>query len=120
MALYTAEELLPPPKAMFRITTPRSPQRGLHGADIVAQHGLCVRIPLVREVTPSIKVWETTEGAWWQDELAVALSTQDYSVNCFALQHNTLAIANAANTKTLGVAIAQQIDAWIPGKFEGT
>ena len=36
------------------------------------------------------------------------------------MQHDTLAIANAEITNTIGVAIAQQLDSWIPGKFEGT
>ena len=120
MALYNAEELLPPPKAMFRITTAQSVVRGLHGADIVAQHGVCVRTPVVRPTSSTIKVWETPEGVWWQDQLATTLSTPDHSINCFALQHDILAIANVQITNTLGVAIAQQLDSWIPGKLEGT
>ena len=101
MALYNAEQLIPPPKAMYKITTAQTPVRGEHGADIVAQHGLCVDLPLMRPISPSIKVWETAEGVWWQDILARAVSKRNYSVNCFALQHDTLALATHRTQPTL-------------------
>ena len=109
--LYSREVITSPPEALYRLTTVGSPVRGVYGADIVAQHGLRVNLPL-RSYKPSIEVWETEEGEWWQDEVARDLSTEQYSIACYAFEHNTKSLANSRTTFNIARAIAQQL--WVP------
>ena len=106
--MYERQQLLPHPRALFAIKTGGSPVRGRNGADIFAQHGLKVNIPALRPVTPGIEVWETEDGHWWLEDLARELSTPEYSIANFAAEHGPQGFANNENTKTLGIAIAQQ------------
>lgn len=107
--MYFRQQSLPSPAALFRLTTEESPVRERNGADILAQHGLAVNVPLQMPVTPRIEVWETADGAWWLDQLAQDLSTPDYSIATYAAEHQIQAFANNETTAFLGTEIAQQL-----------